>query len=263
MIPDDLDLTGPDHAYLFGFVQMDGHLAKGTGNKGALSVELATRDEYILKRFKSMVSARSSIRHRTRDTNFKRAYKSSVWSVYDRSFREHIEALGMPVGEKSRLTAPPQNVSLIDYIRGLIDANGSVGTTAKDLPFISLTTASEAIANYYLRFVEAVTLTTWNPTRNTRDDVYNILVMRENAQKLIAKLYYPGALALPRKMMAAQKALKWERPAWMRIAPPRRDWTGDEDSLALSNTLEHVMVFLNRTDKSVRIRLWRLENGHT
>ncbi|MFI9330880.1 hypothetical protein ACIGZJ_25455 [Kitasatospora sp. NPDC052868] len=37
------DLERPDHAYMFAFLQADGHLAQGTGNKGsgAASLELA------------------------------------------------------------------------------------------------------------------------------------------------------------------------------------------------------------------------------
>ena len=34
-----MDLTVPEYAYMFGFLQADGHLAKGTGQKGRLTVE--------------------------------------------------------------------------------------------------------------------------------------------------------------------------------------------------------------------------------
>lgn len=253
-----LDLKRPDHAYLFGFVQTDGHLGRGKGNKGRFQVELSSRDEYILRRFKSMVPVASSLHRRTRDTNFKANYHSSVWSVSDKAFREHIASLGMPVGEKSRRTRPPENVSLIDYIRGLVDANGSVGMTGKGLPYLSLTTSSEAIKECFISFVDETTGEEHHRNRNKRDNVYNILVTCEEAQKVIARLYYPGALALPRKMKAAQRALDWKRPAWMKIAPPRQRWTDDEDSTALSNALSDVMTFLGRTDKSVKIRRWRL-----
>jgi hypothetical protein len=36
-----LDLTSADHAYLFAFLQCDGHLSESTRNRGRLSVELS------------------------------------------------------------------------------------------------------------------------------------------------------------------------------------------------------------------------------
>ncbi|MEW1778185.1 hypothetical protein [Streptomyces sp. NPDC086777] len=39
-----MDLTAPDYAYMFGFLQTDGHLSKGAGQKGRLVVEISARD---------------------------------------------------------------------------------------------------------------------------------------------------------------------------------------------------------------------------
>ncbi len=65
-----LDLTRPEHAYLFGFLQCDGHLSKSARNRGRLSVELSVRDVALLERFQELVPYPTSITTRTRGTNF-------------------------------------------------------------------------------------------------------------------------------------------------------------------------------------------------
>jgi hypothetical protein len=54
------DLTRPDHAYLFGFLQCDGYLFAGSGLKGSLTVEPAARDRHILEEFQRIVPFYSS-----------------------------------------------------------------------------------------------------------------------------------------------------------------------------------------------------------
>ena len=53
-----LELTRPEHAYLFGFIQADGHLYKNPKlpNKGKLQVELSGRDLDILLKLQGVVS---------------------------------------------------------------------------------------------------------------------------------------------------------------------------------------------------------------
>ena len=50
-----LELTRPEHAYLYGFLQCDGHLTENTRNRGRLSVELSIRDVALLERFQELV----------------------------------------------------------------------------------------------------------------------------------------------------------------------------------------------------------------
>ncbi|MCU7822530.1 hypothetical protein [Kitasatospora sp. DSM 101779] len=45
------DLENPDHAYMFGFLQADGHLYAGTRNRGRISVELSARDSPLPEAF--------------------------------------------------------------------------------------------------------------------------------------------------------------------------------------------------------------------
>lgn len=43
-----INLTIPEHSYLLGFLQADGHLQRSTGQKGKLTIELSRRDKDIL-----------------------------------------------------------------------------------------------------------------------------------------------------------------------------------------------------------------------
>ena len=77
-----LDLTRPEHAYLFAFVQCDGSLKAGPGKKGALTVELAARDRQLLEDFQRIVPFHTSIRTRTRRTNYSSEHTSVTWTLH-------------------------------------------------------------------------------------------------------------------------------------------------------------------------------------
>ncbi|TYC75069.1 hypothetical protein EH183_12215 [Streptomyces sp. CB01881] len=245
---------------MFAFLQADGHLARGTGNKGRLTVELSARDAPILEEFQRLCPFNSSIRHRTRTTNFKAEHTSAMWTVCAREFREELQALGLPAGRKSEIIAPPTvPFSERDYLRGLIDADGSVGLTADGFPFVSFATQSDALAAFCAAYAERLCGARRTLTRNKRDAIYNILYLKENAVALSNDLYHPGCLSLPHKRTSAETAAAWVRPPDMPIAPPRRDWTPQEDEVLLNAaSLQLAAEQLGRTLKSCSIRKWRL-----
>ncbi|PBC77435.1 LAGLIDADG DNA endonuclease family protein [Streptomyces sp. TLI_235] len=253
------DLENPDHAYVFGFLQADGHLRQGPGNKGRLSVELSARDVVLLEEFRRICAWPSSVRHRTRSTDFAAEHTSAIWTVCAREFRERLEELGLPTGRKSSRVAPPRTpFAERDYLRGLIDADGSLGRTGQDLPFVSLTTASEALATYFCRYAHELTGAVRTARRNRRDEIYNILVTRENAVAMAQDLYRPKCLALPRKLAAAADLATWTRPDGMRKVP-RRPWTADEDDLLLATgDAKAAATLLGRSVSSCATRQWRL-----
>lgn len=258
-----MDLTVPEYAYMFGFLQADGHLYQGTGQKGRLTVELSARDVELLHRFQKLTPYYSSVTQRTRSTNFAEVHTSATWSLCSLEARTKLNEIGLPYGRKSKTIAPPAaEFSPRDYLRGVIDADGSVGCTSKGFPFVSLTTASTAIGAYLCFYTGKVTGAERSLKRNARDDIYNILYTNENAQKLAAHLYYEDCLSLERKKTAADSLSTWVRPADMRIAPERRRWTAHEDRVLLQlNNDAAAAKDLGRTEKSCYIRLWRMRTG--
>ncbi|MEW2315848.1 LAGLIDADG family homing endonuclease [Streptomyces bauhiniae] len=258
-----MDLAVPEYAYMFGFLQADGHLAKGPGQKGALSVELGLRDAAILRPFAELTPYRSRITERTRSTNFAATHTSVTWTLYALEARTKLNALGLPYGRKSGTIAPPRvEFSGHDYVRGLIDGDGSVGFTGKGRPFLGLTTASTAIAAYVCDYGAETTGVERTVRRNARDGMYNIVWTNEAAQRLAAALYYPDCLALDRKRTAARSVAVWVRPEGMRAAYTPRRWSPDEDRVLLGiNSPTAAAEALGRTTQSCNLRLWRLRTG--
>ncbi|UIX31793.1 LAGLIDADG family homing endonuclease [Streptomyces sp. GQFP] len=258
-----MDLAVPEYAYMFGFIQADGHLKQGPGKKGRLSVEINARDIDLLRKFQKLTPYYSSVTERTRSTNFAETHRSATWSLCSLEARTRLNELGLPYGRKSKTIAPPHvEFSRRDYLRGVIDADGSVGNTSQGFPFVSLTTASTAIAAYLCFYAGKITGAERTLKRNARDGIYNILYTKENAQELAADLYYKDCLSLQRKQTAADSLSAWIRPADMRVAPDRRRWTAQEDRMLLQlNNDASAAKELGRTEKSCYIRLWRLRTG--
>lgn len=254
-----LDLTVPDHAYMFGFIQADGHLYQTTRGRGKLQIELQDADEYILTRFAALIPCSCTISKRTRTTNFAQGHKSVMLRAYSKGFRDDLVRLGMIEGKKANLVEPPTcGYSKPDYFRGIVDADGSLGTTGNEFPFVSLVTASDRMARAYCDFIKEVIGKQKLTARNKRDQVFNIVVYKEDAQALAASLYYDDCLALPRKQEAAHLILAWQRPNGMRKVLSKKTWASEEDSYILANTIDDAMRELKRTRQSIKMRLWRL-----
>ncbi|MBP5971723.1 hypothetical protein HW132_02985 [Brasilonema sp. CT11] len=255
----DINLENPHYAYLFGFIQTDGHLYNTTRNRGKLSIEVSKQDEDILWTFKSLIPFHSSIIERVRTTNFCSNYTSVVWRVYDKRFRDTLESWGLPNGSKSELIKPPScSFSKADYFRGLIDGDGSLGLTSKGFPFLSLVTSSSHIAVEYVELINQITGKAKTSNRNVRDNVYNIVVYKEDAQILARHLYYDGCLGLSRKLIKASEVLSWRRPPGMKQVNNRKSWTPEEDEFITTHSVECSMKVLSRSRNSVELRLWRL-----
>lgn len=258
-----INLKIPEHSYFFGFAQTDGYLTKlENRNKGKFEIEVGEKDAYVLKSFKGLFPlVNSGIHTRNRDTNFKKNHKSYTFTICDMKFREEINKLGIPYGKKSEIVSSPKtNFCERDYVRGLLDGDGSLGITARKLSFASFTVKSEELKDYLLNIIEKITGERKRLNRNTRDNIYNIMVNREKAQKLIKYLYYPDCLCLRRKLKSAKLVLRWKRPKDMKRIF-QKFWDNWQDKYILNHTLEESCNYLERTERSVKMRLWRLKNN--
>ena len=254
-----MDLRDPRYAYMFGFIQADGHLHAGSGNKGRLAVEIGVRDVQLLEKFRELCPYPSSVTTRTRRTNFAEEATSAVWNVCALEARRIVNELGVPYGKKSSSVKPPtEEHSAADYVRGLIDADGAVGFTAKGYPFVSFTTQSDALIEYFCDFGFHTTGAIRNPSRNARDNIYNIMYFNDDAAALAKVLYTPDCLALERKREKAAPVIAWERPSHMRARGVQRRWTPEEDEVIRRHPPEQAAVLLGRTLSSCQTRHWRI-----
>ena len=258
-----MDLTDPVHAYLYGLIQTDGHLSQGTGNKGKLQIEISQKDADVLVRLASAIPYYSRLSTRTRSTNFSPKHTSVTLRVCAKEFRDELVSLGMKVGRKSEtIDVPRCEFSPADYFRGVMDGDGSLGFTSNGFPFLSLCTASEGVAVAYESFTRAITGKEKRLSRNARDRVFNHVVFKEDAQAVAAALYYEGCVAIARKKQMALAVQAWRRPQSMRRVLRRKFWTDEQDGYILTHTIEESAVALQRTARSVKMRLWRLRGSN-
>ena len=254
------DLTDPASAYVFGFLQADGTHTAGPGRKGRVSVEIKADDVQLLRDIQQVLPWRTSIIFRTRTTNFSSStcrYAALYMCMLEG--RTRLLELGLPVGRKSAIIAPPaEPFSHSDYLRGIIDADGSVGFTAKSWPFISLVTASPAIARFTCAEILRVTGIVRTTRPNARDGVMNIIIAKDPAVEFARWLYEDACIAMERKREAAVAVAGWERPAGMRAKSSHRRWTPAEDAIVLRMSLKDAARALGRTKHSVNTRRWRL-----
>lgn len=256
-----IDLKIAEHSYFYGFAQADGSLYETTRNRGKLAIELNERDESLLLEFQNIFPVKSQISKRTRNTNFKDNYTSTIFTIHNLEFREELKMLGFPNKSKSSIISPPKcEYSEIDYIRGIIDGDGSLGLIGDGFPFLSLVTVSDKLANYYNNFLTKLIGKNKNINKNERDNAYNIMITKEDSQIITSKLYYNNCLCLSRKMEKAREVISWIRPNNMKKAPLRKRWTDTEDNIILNNDIITSVKLTNRTEQSIKMRLWRLSN---
>ncbi len=209
----DFDLLVPENAYIFGFMQADGHFSENTRNRGRITIELSLRDKELLDKFAVLLPVRTTQSERTRDTNFKKNNTTCQLNIYDWEFRELLKSYGLTPGKKSHnIDTPLVPYSEVDYFRGLIDGDGSLGVTSLNKPFVCLGTSSEPMATAFRSFVFKHTNRMLGTTRNKRDNYYNLMIALEAAQHLSSVLYYQDCLCLARKQKLAADVAAWVRP---------------------------------------------------
>lgn len=251
--------------YMLGLFQADAHLRDDSRNRGKLSYEISIVDKDIVHKLDKIIPYKTTISERTRKTTVcGRDYNlhSICLSVFNLEFRNMLKGCGLISGKKAKIIKPlfvDEGFS-IDYIRGLYDGDGSFGITSKGFPFASFTTDSDDVKGYICDFIAKVTSKPKkNVNRNSRDDIYNICVYREDAVMLCKILYYDNCLCIKRKQDVANIVSSWVRPPTMKVAPNRKRWDDEQDSILLKNTDDDAARILGRTLKSVKIRRFRLK----
>ena len=255
------NLEDPFVSYFIGLLQTDGHHGESSRNRGRISLEISSRDEDIIFKIVPMLKYNYSVTERVRKTNFSNNldYKTICLRICNLEFRTWIKKY-VPVGKKSSIIEPPlDKFSENDYWRGVIDGDGSLGITAQGFPFISLVTDSDKMVKSYNDFIKPITNRDKIVKRNKRDNIYNICLFREDSQELTRRLYYDGCLCMNRKMEQAKRVLQWTRPTDIGIRAEWRWWDESQDNFILTHSVDESMEFLNRTDQSINMRLWRLK----
>lgn len=244
---------------MVGLFHGDGSLHETTRNRGKLAYEISIRDKDIVDKLVAILVPLTTckVTTRTRDTNFKDNYESITLTIHNKEFRDELKKY-MPSGHKSKDISFTDTLSAKDYIRGLSDADGSLGL-ADTRCFWSLCTASEQVKDMVCDRIKQLTGLEKRINRNTRDSVYNIVVYNEDAQEVCKHLYSGATLYIDRKYDKLKDVQNW-----IRTTPKRKgrskSWTAAEDKLIQddSYSLEDKMRLTERTAQSIKTRLWRL-----
>ena len=261
-----LDKIEIEHkAYLIGLFQGDGNLYQGTRNRGKLQYSISIKDKDIIEKIKLIfrdlvyVGGYESIK----DTNFKKNYHYITLFICDKGFRDSLNKY-IPYGKKSETIKPPKFILdkkdlMCHYIRGLVDADGSLGLTAEGKCFWSLCTQSEEIKEFILSHIKETLDFEKRLNRNKRDDVYNIVLYNEDAVNYTELLYGKSYIHIDRKYNSYLAVQKWIRTV-PKQSGRQKTWLGYEDKIVLSEelTIEEKMKLLNRTKSSINTRKWRL-----
>ncbi|AYF74104.1 hypothetical protein D7D52_09755 [Nocardia yunnanensis] len=253
-----LELAAPETSYMVGLFQTDGSHYGSTAGKGKLSLELAARDGAFLTELQRHIPGHSVVRVRTRDTNFRTDYVTHCLEICTQAVRADFERFGVPTGRKSETIRPPTgDFSRPDYLRGIIDGDGSIGFTANGYPFISLVTTSPFIAEHFCAEIEAVCGVSRSARPNKRDGAVNVMIANAAAVALARWCYTPRSLAMPRKSTAAEQVSAWTAPS-NRFGHTRKHWTAEDDEIVLLHPVPEAARLLERSEKSVYMRRWRL-----
>lgn len=257
----EIDPKIPEISYFVGFITGDGNLSKGK-NKAKLTIEISNKDREILEKFQKIIEG-SNISERDRRTIInKREYNGtfSCFAITRLETCNRLNEIGIPYGKKCEIAGiPKEDYSIVDFWRGIIDADGSLGMTNNNIPFISLVTKSENLAESFKDFVYSITNYKPSTRKNNRDGVYNIMLSKEKAQLLVEKLYYDNCLCLSRKKNKADIVLSWRRPSNMRVVKSHFTWNESADKIILDNPTKDSMKILNLGRSAITCRKRRLK----
>ena len=252
-------LTKEQLSYMIGLFHGDGSLYETTRNRGKLAYEISIRDRDIIDKLVVLLSplTKCIVTTRTRDTDFKGNYESIILTIHDKAFRDALKEY-MPAGKKSKDITFYRDLSVQDYLRGLSDADGSLGL-ADTRCFWSLCTSSEAVKDITCEIIQQLTGLEKRINRNTRDSVYNIVIYNEDAQIFVDYLYNNSTIYLDRKHDKINSIQSWKRTTTKRTGR-RKSWTEAEDKLIQDTgySLGDKMRLTSRTAQSIKTRLWRL-----
>ncbi len=270
MFTNNSTITTPEEdSYILGILQGDGSSSEQSRNRGRIVLELNSRDLDILTKIQAIVQREynCTLNHRERATNFTNgvSVKFSRIGIHDQEFRELIKPY-LPVGKKSSDITPPANEPWFDlwgYLRGVFDADGSIGISSKDKPFWSLCTSSTDVRDIFIKAMKDTLGVDKHVNRNTRDRVYNICLFDEDAVEFSSKMYEDASIWLDRKHNKfVSELLTWKRTTSKRKGR-RKPWTELDDKIlnCAEYSIEEKMKLLNRSAKSIQSRWYKNKNN--
>lgn len=184
-------IDSADKAYILGWIFTDGNI-RNKGRNHCLNIELHNNDEYILKYIKKSMKWEGNIHRRSNR-------KHSYMSINSKTICNDLEQRGLT--ERKTWESSPHIKNIPekyqkDYVRGMIDGDGSISKTG-NISFVG----NEFALKEFCEYVEKITGTKYIPKcKNIERNIpWYIYIRKKDSIKLYNELYYDGCPNLKRK----------------------------------------------------------------
>ena len=243
----------PEMAYILGYILADGCIIEGTykGYSGALKLGVQTRDIDILEKIKKQLKSEHKISIVKGAAHLGIASQTivndlkSLGIIYRKSLRENVPAI------------PRKYIK--DFIRGIIDGDGSIHFDKRSHPTISVCGGKNTITFIQTHFLNTFNL--YSKISSVKKDersqfIFYIAYRSNSAKTLIKYLYEDATLYLERKFRLAKRASNV-------VIKQRRNYSEKEKEILQKlyetmpkNELLHILP--NRKWSDIQSKAWQL-----
>ncbi len=198
------DNWSSNSAYILGFVLADGCIVKGTynGYSDMLKFGVNIRDLDILEKIKSELNS---------DHKISKIKSACYLSLSSQKLVNSLKKLGIDYRKSLREKIPRiPKLYVRDFIRGIIDGDGSLSINKNNYPSISVCGGKETmifIQDRFLRKLKVFSKLTQQSYKDTGFNLFQIGYRGSSAQKIINYIYKNAELYLNRKYNLATKCL--------------------------------------------------------
>ena len=192
-------------AYILGFTLADGCIVHGTykGYSDSLKFGVQKRDTDILEKIKKELDS---------DHKISVCKEANHFSITNQTIVNDLKKLGIKYRKSLRETVPNVPKKYIkDFIRGIIDGDGSIHFDKRNYPTISVCGGENTITfiqDYFLSKFAIYSKISKCKKNNECQFIFYIAYRCNSAKTLIRYLYNDSNLYLERKFKLAQKAIK-------------------------------------------------------
>lgn len=182
--------------YWLGFLLADGCITE----KGILGIGLQTKDVNHLEKFSNFLEVKSHI-------YYHKNKKCVQFQIGAKSCFKELKSYGI-VPRKSLIAKPILGLEEdVDFWRGVIDGDGSI--FIRDIlgyitPVIKIFGTNDIVKGF-VDFIYKLTPNKKLPKIYPQVNIFQFSIKGHRARYIISKLYYPGCVALDRKMEIANK----------------------------------------------------------
>lgn len=182
-------------AYFYGLLLADGCIS----DRGKVSIALKTEDSYILQNLKTELKLNSEVRNTMRKDCDK--YSQLCFTI--ESISNSLRSLGMEPRKSTKEIAPERFTNNRHFWRGLVDGDGSVGTTTSRVYLCG----SQTLCTQFLEYCKSI-----NPAINTKvtlmkGNLYRTTLAGVKAATILNELYSDCEFKLIRKYEIAEETL--------------------------------------------------------